>query len=500
MPGFRRVRRAANIRLPAARTARRCCGTRAQIARIRKLAIPPALVESGSVRAPTATCRPPGATRAGASSTVPPRLAGGARHADKFDRIAIRRFAEVRRRIPPRVHADLKRGVGRSQREPVLAALVRLLDTTLVRIGNDEYVRSNGSYGLPRCATAMRQCRAAPCDLRFRGKHGIGTTSARGPAGARVGAALPGHARAGPVRVRRRSPARCRCRLGRRQRTICARRSGADFTAKDFRTLACSVLALQLMRRPRDDGGRAARGHEVLAEVAARLGNTVAVCRKRMCIRRCWRWRWIPAPAAGRRVGAARRNARAGRCRMGRHWLAFPGRHAERSAMRLNRATKGGPERGLLTVRKRTMAGPIMLKTYNPSAAAARPSAAPARACSIVDGQTATGARTPSAPCFVFHGLYDVRVVYEQRDGGLDESGGFEPGRRGVGPSSLPGSSTGLQAAGAVLRRDGQGPKILLIALYRQRPADAKAALAAGFGPLHDQAGRGQRLAVELGC
>jgi DNA topoisomerase-1 len=57
--------------------------------------------------------------------------------------------------------------------------------------------------------------------------------------------------------------------------------AGADVTAKDFRTWHATVHALALLRQPRPDGrpgGPSAK--EILAEVAARLGNTVAVCRK----------------------------------------------------------------------------------------------------------------------------------------------------------------------------------------------------------------------------
>jgi DNA topoisomerase I len=56
--------------------------------------------------------------------------------------------------------------------------------------------------------------------------------------------------------------------------------SDADFTAKDFRTWHATVHALQLVREPPPEGRARRSAKEILAEVAARLGNTVAVCRK----------------------------------------------------------------------------------------------------------------------------------------------------------------------------------------------------------------------------
>jgi DNA topoisomerase-1 len=56
--------------------------------------------------------------------------------------------------------------------------------------------------------------------------------------------------------------------------------SGADFTAKDFRTWHATVHALELVRQPPPEGSARRSAKEILGEVAARLGNTVAVCRK----------------------------------------------------------------------------------------------------------------------------------------------------------------------------------------------------------------------------
>src|SRR5206468_2789573 len=95
-----------------------------------------------------------------------------ARDADKFDRML--EFGRVLPRIRRRVKRDLARRIdGRPERDAVLAALVRLLDTTLVRVGNDEYARSNRSYGLTTLRNRHAEVHGHQLRLRFRGKHGI---------------------------------------------------------------------------------------------------------------------------------------------------------------------------------------------------------------------------------------------------------------------------------------------------------------------------------------
>jgi DNA topoisomerase-1 len=75
----------------------------------------------------------------------------------------------------PRIRARVARDLAPRRNQPVsrslvLATLVRLLDTTFVRVGNDEYARDNGSYGLTTCATRMPACAAKPCSCAFAAK------------------------------------------------------------------------------------------------------------------------------------------------------------------------------------------------------------------------------------------------------------------------------------------------------------------------------------------
>ena len=111
--------------------------------------------------------------RAGASSTATTRA--GARRATNPSSSACRPSAARCRASAPRVARDL--AAAEPARPPtraaVLATLVRLLDTTLVRIGNDEYARDNGSYGLTTLRNRHAGVRGDTLRLRFRGKSGV---------------------------------------------------------------------------------------------------------------------------------------------------------------------------------------------------------------------------------------------------------------------------------------------------------------------------------------
>jgi len=167
-------------------------------------------------------------------------------------------------------------------RERVLAAMVAVLDATRIRVGNDEYRRENGSYGLTtlRCrhvTIAGRRVR-----LCFRGKAGkkqdVDVRDARVAAVIRECRSLPGGVlfryrdelgRTHPLR-----PADVNAYL----REV----SGADVTTKMFRTLSGTKLArAALARAPDPKTEREAKRtvREVVSTVAERLGNTPAVCR-----------------------------------------------------------------------------------------------------------------------------------------------------------------------------------------------------------------------------
>jgi len=281
MPGIRRVRRGPHFtyRLPDGRPLR----DGEAIARIRKLAIPPAYTDVWICPLPHGHLQATGRDARGRKQYRYHPEWRVARDADKFQRMLA--FGRVLPRVRRRVRQDLARGTGsHPDRRAVLAALVRLLDTTLVRIGNDEYARSNGSYGLTTLRNRHAAVQGATLRLRFRGKHGVvHDVTVADPRVARIVRGcqtLPGQElfeyvdEAGAVR----------CVGSADVNEYLREAAGEDVTAKDFRTWHATVHALALLKAPPPavDGRQRARrtANEILAEVAARLGNTVAVCRK----------------------------------------------------------------------------------------------------------------------------------------------------------------------------------------------------------------------------
>ena len=189
-------------------------------------------------------------------------------------------FARTLPKIRRRTDRDLRRrGL---PREKVLALVVRLLETTLIRVGNEEYARDNGSFGLSTLRD--RHVRVDGSDLRFsfKGKsgkeHEVSVHDRRLARLVKQVQELPGQEVFQYVD-----------RDGKRQ-TIDSGEvndylreiSGEDFTAKDFRTWAGTVaasMALQDFLEIDDDAGRKKAIVGAIESVAGQLGNTPAVCR-----------------------------------------------------------------------------------------------------------------------------------------------------------------------------------------------------------------------------
>lgn len=202
-----------------------------------------------------------------------------AKDADKFERVL--EFGAALPRIRKLVAADLAAPVGtRPRRETVLATIVRLLDTTYVRIGNEEYARTNRSFGL----TTLRNRHAAVSGdrlrLRFRGKsgkeHEVALDDPRVAKVVRRCQAMPGQDLFQYVDEEDGVHGVGSADVNDYIRDA----GGADFTAKDFRTWHGTAHALALWIEHGSAGGAAPNARELLGEVAKRLGNTVAVCKK----------------------------------------------------------------------------------------------------------------------------------------------------------------------------------------------------------------------------
>jgi len=201
------------------------------------------------------------------------------RDSTKFDRMAA--FGKVLPRIRARVKRDLRRR--HPDREKVLATIVRLLETTLIRVGNEEYAKQYGSFGLTTLRTHHVEVTQRRLSFYFRGKSGIKhAIRVEDPYLAKIVKRLrdlPGYELFQYVdeEGQRRS-------IGSTDVNDYLREiAGEDFTAKDFRTWAGTVLALEALRECKPfKSKRQAKKDVVKAveSVAMKLGNTVTVCRK----------------------------------------------------------------------------------------------------------------------------------------------------------------------------------------------------------------------------
>jgi DNA topoisomerase-1 len=249
------------------------------LGRIRALAIPPAWTEVWICPTPHGHVQAVGRDARGRRQyRYHPRWRE-VRDEAKYSRIVA--FANALPRVRARVDADLARpGL---PREKVLAAVVKLLDTTLVRVGNEEYARANRSFGLTTLRDRHVEIAGSRIRFQFRGKGGKAhTIGLRDPRLARVVARcrdLPGQELFQYVDEHEQPQTIASDDVNGYLREV----TDADFTAKDFRTWAGTVLAAHALAAI----GRAATARETrrgvvraVAQVAERLGNTPAICRK----------------------------------------------------------------------------------------------------------------------------------------------------------------------------------------------------------------------------
>jgi DNA topoisomerase-1 len=182
----------------------------------------------------------------------------------------------------PRIRARCERDLRRAglPREKILAIVVRLLEETLIRVGNEEYSRANGSYGLTTLRNHHVDVHGDRIRFRFRGKGGrVHTVEAHDRRAARIVKQcqeLPGHVlfeylgpdgKAHPIESSH-------------VNAYLHEAAGEEFTAKDFRTWFGSLVAARVLR---ERGGRRPTKRAVtqaLVATAKRLGNTPAICRK----------------------------------------------------------------------------------------------------------------------------------------------------------------------------------------------------------------------------
>jgi DNA topoisomerase-1 len=251
----------------------------AELQRIRALAIPPAWTEVWICPHPNGHLQATGRDARGRKQYRYHARWREVRDEVKYGRLIS--FAQALPRIRERTDADLKRPS--LPREKVLAAVVQLLEKTLIRVGNEEYARENGSVGLTTMRDAHARIQGNKVRFEFRGKsgieHAIDLDDRRLARIVKACRDLPGY-----------ELFQYLDEDGSRQEIDSAdvnaylrEISGEDFTAKDFRTWAGTVLAAQALAavvRCKSNAEAKRNVVKAIESVAKRLGNTKAVCRK----------------------------------------------------------------------------------------------------------------------------------------------------------------------------------------------------------------------------
>ena len=275
-PGIRRVRRGSGFRYvaPGGRTP----STR-DLERIRSLAIPPAYRDVWICCDPLGHLQATGRDARGRKQYRYHPDWAAARDESKFHRLAD--FG----RALPHIHQHVKANLARPgiPREKVLATVVYLLENVLIRVGNDEYARENESYGLTTLMDRHVRLKGDTVRFRFTGKsgvyHEVDIHDRRVAKVIRACQHLPGQRLFEYLDddgvVRHVSSHDVNDYI----RTAASR----EFSAKDFRTWGGTVTCCDLLRREepaKSERDAKRRIDAVIKIVAARLGNTVAVCRK----------------------------------------------------------------------------------------------------------------------------------------------------------------------------------------------------------------------------
>jgi DNA topoisomerase-1 len=251
----------------------------ATLKRIRHLAIPPAWTDVWISPSANGHLQATGRDVRGRKQYRYHADFSAARDRTKYEHIFA--FGAALEKIRRRVNADLaRRGL---PREKVMAAVVRLLDTTLIRVGNDAYARENGSFGLTTLRDRHVDVAGDALRFAFTGKSGktwkLRLRDRRIAKIVKSCQDLPGQHLFQYIDENGGHQPIGSADINDYLREI----TGADITAKDFRTFAGTVLAAVALEafKPVDSQAEAkVNVRAAIEEVAARLGNTPTICRK----------------------------------------------------------------------------------------------------------------------------------------------------------------------------------------------------------------------------
>lgn len=276
-PGYTRKRKGESFQYYD--TAGKLIRDEARLLRIRRLAIPPAYRDVWICPIANGHIQATGRDDRGRKQYRYHERWRSIRDENKYDRILA--FGAALPKIRHRVEADLR--LPTLKREKVLATVVQLLQRTFIRVGNEEYARQNKSFGLTTMKNHHVKIRGTKLRFRFRGKggiqHEVDVNDRRVAKIVRKLQDLPGqdlfqyYDEEGKL-----------CDVTSQDVNDYLREiTGQDFTAKDFRTWAGTVLtAMALNVQDKFASKKEAKANlkNAIAAAAKLLGNTPTICRK----------------------------------------------------------------------------------------------------------------------------------------------------------------------------------------------------------------------------
>jgi DNA topoisomerase-1 len=247
---------------------------RDEIDRLNSIALPPAYTEAWFCADPDGHLQATGIDARGRKQYRYHPQFREKRESAKYE--GLLEFGKALPRLRRRVERDLKKR--KLSREAVLAAVVRLLDTEHIRIGNEEYARTNKSYGATTLRSRHLKRTGQGLMMRFTGKHGIvhevKITDGNLKRICKRCQELPGQMLFQYVN----GDGEPKAVTSGDVNAYIKEATGGDFTAKHFRTWSASVIACEQMLKKAEDARISLK--TVIEPVAEALGNTPAISRK----------------------------------------------------------------------------------------------------------------------------------------------------------------------------------------------------------------------------
>jgi DNA topoisomerase I len=251
----------------------------ARLLRIKRLAIPPAYEDVWICPSPSGHLQATGRDARGRKQYRYHEKWRETRDASKYDKMLV--FGAALPKIRERVEADL--ALPGLPRNKVLATIVSIMERTFIRVGNEEYAKQNNSYGLTTLRNKHADIKGSRVRFAFRGKsgveHQVDVTDRRLARIVKKVQELPGQELFGYIG----EDGQVHDIKSQDVNDYLREITGEDFTAKDFRTWAGTVLAAVALNAVEAfETKKAAKANvkNAINAVSKILGNTPAVCRK----------------------------------------------------------------------------------------------------------------------------------------------------------------------------------------------------------------------------